>query len=79
MLVLLNLLTAKSGVSMMRFMSLICCLSAIGIAIVGLNKPVVDYSGLALLCGTFLGVAFGGKIAQKNIESKSISEPKTKA
>ena len=62
-----------SGVSMMRFMSIICCLAAIVIAIIGLNKPVIDYSGLSLLCGTFLGAAFGGKIAQKNIESKAPS------
>lgn len=67
----LDLLSSSSGVSMMRFMSLICCLAAIAIAIIGLRRPTVDYSGLSLLCGAFLGAAFTGKILQKNIESKS--------
>jgi len=49
-------------------MNLLCCLSAIGIAILGLEKPIVDYSGLALLCSTFLASAVGGKILQKRIE-----------
>lgn len=56
---------------MMRVMSAMCCIAAIIIAIVGVEKPVVDYSGLTLLCGTFLGVAFTGKVVQKSIENQS--------
>ncbi len=67
---LMALVASGSGVSTLRVMSLACCLTAIVIAFIGLHKPTVDYSGLALLCGTFLGAAFGGKIAQKNIEVK---------
>jgi len=52
-------------------MSLITCCSAIGIAIAGINRPNVDYSGLSLLCGAFLGVAFTGKVMQKNTEVAS--------
>ncbi len=52
----------------MRVMSIICCFAAIAIAFVGLNKPVIDYSGLTLLCGAFLSAAFGGKILQKRTE-----------
>lgn len=65
------LLASGSGVSMMRAMSLLCCLSAVGIAIYGLNKPIIDYSGLSLLCGTFLTAAFTGKILQKRIEKQN--------
>lgn len=63
-----QLLSDKGSVSSMRVMSLSCVLTAIMIAIIGLMKPAVDYSGLALLCGTFLGAGFGGKIAQKKSE-----------
>lgn len=57
---------------MMRLMALLSLLAAIGIAVIGLKKPVVDYSGLSLLCGAFLSAAFGGKIMQKNIEAKGV-------
>lgn len=60
----------------MRAMSLLCCLTAVVIAFVGLNKATPDYSGLSLLCGTFLGTAFAGKVMQKSVEvKKSRSEP----
>lgn len=63
-----ELITENGKLSMMRVMSLLCCLTAIGIAVIGLNKPVVDYSGLSLLCSTFLTAAMGGKIMQKRLE-----------
>lgn len=66
----LNLLKSGSGVSMMRFMSLICCLAAIGIAFMGMRKPTIDYSGLTMLCSAFLSAAFAGKILQKKVEVK---------
>ncbi len=52
----------------MRVMCMICCISAVVLAIVGLNKPVIDYSGLTMLCGAFLSAAMGGKILQKRTE-----------
>jgi len=67
-----DLLSESGRVSMMRLMSLLSLLASIAIAIIGLNKPIVDYSGLSLLCGAFLSAAFGGKIAQKSIEVKGI-------
>lgn len=63
-----RLFSESSGVSMMRVMSFICCLAAVAIAIVGLNKAPVDYSGLSLLCSSFLAGAFGGKLSQKKLE-----------
>ncbi len=63
-----DLFSEKSDVSMLRLMSLICCLAAIGIAIHGINRPVVDYSGLTMLCGAFLSAAFIGKVTQKKVE-----------
>jgi hypothetical protein len=53
---------------MMRAVTIICCLAAVAIAIVGIQRPVVDYAGLAMLCGTFLGVGVTGKVVQKKIE-----------
>lgn len=54
--------------SLMRVMALLCCLTAIGIAMMGINKDLVDYSGLSLLVSAFLTAAMGGKIMQKRIE-----------
>lgn len=66
----LNLLKSGSGISTMRFMSLICVISAVVLAFVGINKSVVDYSGLTMLCSAFLSAGFAGKVFQKNIETK---------
>lgn len=66
---MLKALFSDSGnISMMRVLSLLSCIAAIAIAIIGLNKQPIDYSGLSFLCGTFLGAAFTGKIMQKRIE-----------
>lgn len=62
------LFSENGSVSMMRVMSIICCIAAVAIAFVGLNKAVIDYSGISLLCSTFLGAAMGGKVLQKRIE-----------
>lgn len=53
---------------MMRVMSFLCCVAAIILSIIGLNKPQTDYSGLCMLITAFLGAAFGGKVLQKRIE-----------
>jgi uncharacterized membrane protein YiaA len=55
-------------VSMMRLMSILALLAGIAVAIIGLNKPVVDYSGISLVVSVFLSAAFGGKVLQKRIE-----------
>jgi hypothetical protein len=64
---------------MMRVMSALCCITAIIIALIGvLYKNPTDYSGTAMLCGTFLSMAFGGKCVQKMIETKTdVTESKT--
>lgn len=66
--ILVALFSDSGSISMMRVMSLLCCLTSIVIAFVGLSKAQPDYSGLSLLCSTFLGIAVGGKIMQKRIE-----------
>lgn len=63
-----QMLSEHGSISMMRVLSLVSCVAAIVIAIMGLNKPQIDYSGLSLLSGAFLSAAFGGKIMQKKIE-----------
>lgn len=66
-----KLLSENSTVSTMRVMSLISVITAICIAFYGMSKATIDYSGLALLCGTFLGAAFGGKVLQKKSETQN--------
>ena len=70
-----SVFSENGSVSMMRLMSLMCCIAAIVIAFVGLSKALPDYSGLSLLCSAFLTAAFGGKIAQKSIETKPSVKP----
>jgi hypothetical protein len=69
--ILLALFSDSGSVSMMRVMSLICCISAVGIAMYGISRPEVDYSGLTILCSSFLSAAFAGKVLQKRIEVAS--------
>jgi hypothetical protein len=66
--ILKELFSESKSVSMMRVMSLLCCLAAIGIAIVGMCKAVPDYSGITMLVSAFLAAGFTGKVVQKNIE-----------
>lgn len=67
-----DLLSERSDVSMMRLLSLICVLTASGIAI----RAVVmdrDLSAAAVLCSVFLGAGIGGKAIQKVSEIKDVS------
>lgn len=65
-----DLFSENNHASMVRVMSLIGVITASAIAIVGICKVAPDYSGLSLLCSTFLASAFAGKVAQKAVESK---------
>lgn len=74
-----NMFNENTRVSSMRVMAMMCCVTAIVIGIVGLFKPAPDYSGLSLLCTTFLATAFGAKVIQKRTEvdgSKATLEDK---
>ena len=64
-----DMFSESSGVSSMRVMGIICTLSAssIGLASLWQNK---DLSSVAILVGSFLIPAFGGKVGQKAFESK---------
>lgn len=65
-----SLLSSGTGVSTLRFMCVVCCLTATIIAFIGIYKQQPDYSGLTMLCSAFLGAAFTGKIMQKREENK---------
>lgn len=67
MKILLAILSEKSDVSSMRLMSILALLLAGYIAVRGLETRS-DLSGLSMLCGVFLGAAFGGKVIQKHVE-----------
>ena len=66
---LLKMLSNSDEVSEMRVMVALCVLTAISTAFYGMTKTPIDYSGLSLLCGTFLTTAFGGKVLQKREET----------
>lgn len=63
------LLDPKSDVSSMRAAMFIALFAAIIIAIIGLFKGS-DLGGLGILCGVFVGAAFGGKSLSKFAEVK---------
>lgn len=67
---LLSLFSEDSRVSAMRVMSMMALVTAIAIGVIGVCRVAPDYSGLSLLCSTFLAVAFGGKAVQKVVENR---------
>lgn len=73
-----TLLSEDGHASTMRLMSLMSCSTAIVISIIGLFKAQPDYSGLSMLCGTFLAAAFAGKALQKPSEAPISSSDKPK-
>jgi hypothetical protein len=64
-----QLLAEKGSVSMTRFLSAICVLTACSIAIYGMYTKT-DLNQLIGLCSTFLGFGLGAKVVQKNFETK---------
>ena len=70
-----ELFSENSSISSMRVMSMISLLIGGGIAVYGVYMAK-DLSGLAALVGIFVGSAFGGKLIQKNFETKTISDVK---
>ncbi len=64
-----ELLDEKGALSMTRFLSAICVLTAVAIAIYGMYKAVA-LDGLIGLTSTFLGFGLGAKVTQKWAEGK---------
>ena len=64
------LFSDNGSVSMMRVLSLICVLTAAGIAIHAITVGA-DLNATSILCSTFLGAGFAGKVIQKSMEAKS--------
>lgn len=66
---ILNLLSDVGTVSMTRFLSLVCVLSAvlISISVVYKGQPLDSAVGIV---SVFLAAGFGGKVAQKFAEVK---------
>lgn len=56
---------------MMRLLSLICVVTASGIAIYAVINNR-DVNAISVLCGTFLGAGITGKIFQKMSEAKDV-------
>lgn len=66
---LMNLFSENSQVSSMRVMAMISLLVGSGIAVYGVERGT-DLNQIAMLSGVFVAAAFGGKFAQKAVESK---------
>ncbi len=66
-----QLLSEDGGVSCTRFMSIVCVLTACGIAIKAICVTGSDLSATAVLCSTFLGFGTGSKVIQKFAEKKT--------
>lgn len=64
-----SLLSEQSEISAMRVMSFISLLIGGILAVYGMYKGV-SISELSILCGVFVGSAFGGKVLQKIQEVK---------
>ena len=74
---ILNLLSDVGTVSMTRFLSLVCVLSAVLISISVVYKGQSLDSAVGLV-SVFLAAGFGGKVAQKFAEVKSESSNEEK-
>ena len=66
-----SLLSENGDVSMTRFLSLICVVTSIGLAIYGLVKDK-NIDSLVGIVSVFLGAGFSGKVIQKFAEKKSV-------
>jgi uncharacterized membrane protein YfcA len=72
----LNGLFSEQGtVSMTRVLSLICVLTAVGIALVSVYKAQ-NLDATVGVVSVFLGAGLGSKVAQKFAEKKSDNEEK---
>lgn len=60
---------------MTRLLSFVCVVAACLIALYTVAKDR-DLSAASVLCGTFLGVGMGAKVAQRSIESKEGEDEK---
>lgn len=69
-----ELLSQKSDVSMLRFMSLLSLLIGGVIGCFGVYAGR-DLIGLSALVGVFISGSFGGKVSQKFAEMKVTKEP----
>lgn len=65
-----SMFSEGSEISSMRIMAMISLLIAGGLAVAGMYKGV-SATELSILCGVFVGAAFGGKVGQKFAENKA--------
>ncbi len=66
-----DLFSDNSNVSMMRVLSLICILTASGVAIHAVSVGS-NLDSVSVLCGVFLGAGISGKVTQKMVEAKDV-------
>jgi len=75
-----QILSENPDASCMRLMALLSLVIGGAIAFIGLYRGT-DITGLSLLCGVFVGSAFGGKVWQKSVEARGAGpwKPATKS
>jgi hypothetical protein len=70
-----SLMGESGDVSMTRFLSLICVITAIGLAVYGLAKDK-NIDSLVGIVSVFLGAGFSGKVIQKFAENRAVESDK---
>lgn len=70
-----DLFSDSSSVSMIRVLSLICVLTASGVAIHAVSIGA-NLDSVSVLCGVFLGAGISGKVSQKILENKAAASEK---
>lgn len=71
--VIKSLLSDSGDISMLRLMALGSLLVGSGIGVYGVYMSK-DLSGVAQICGVFVGAAFAAKVVQKKFEGGGLDE-----
>ena len=66
-----SLLSHSGELSMVRFLSLMCVVTACALGFIGMFVTAHTLESVAVLCGTFLGAGLGAKVVQKRTEVKA--------
>lgn len=72
---ILKLLAEDSNLSMTRFLSLVCVITACLVLVYGVIKGS-DLESFVGICSTFLGFGLGAKVMQRHIESNETDDKK---
>lgn len=67
-----DLFSENSVQSMVRFLSLLCVVTASILAFIGVSTTTHSLESVSVLCGTFLAAGMGAKVLQKKYEQAPV-------